>query len=265
MRTAFSLCVILLLAIPVFGQNRGGTNTGGFNNGNTTFGQNTTGTGGTGFGGNSQTGTGGNQNNSGLGGQSGIGGGGFGSGFSFDPSFSASAFGGNSSANPTLSRAGMVGMGMGMGMGMSGFGMGGMGGMGMGMGSSGMGMQQQQQQTKVRPTVRLGFEVARPSAQIRAQQAQLTLARLPQAERFAGIELQMDGNRAIVSGQLKEPQDAELLRQLLLLEPGVYQVDLQQLNSANEPSVTDGLRDSSRIQPQPAESVPSSELVPPPG
>jgi len=162
-------------------------------------------------------------------------------------------------------------MGMGMGMGMSGMGGMGMGGMGMGMGGMGMGGMgmgrsgmQQQSQTKVRPTVVLGFEVARPSPQQRAQQVQLNLTRLPQPQRFAGVTVQVEGNRAVVSGSLKEPKDADLLRQLLLLEPGVFQVDMQQMESNSSEDSPSNRDSSSRIPNLQSELVPSDEIVPAP-
>lgn len=215
------------------------------------------------------------------GGQGNAGGGGFGSGFSFDPRFSATTvdnpFGGGGMNAGRAGAAGMGGLGMGMGgMGMGGLGMGGMGGMGlgmgMGMGMGGLGMggfgmggmgMQQQQQSKLRPTVRLGFEVERPSPVRRSQQAQMTLSRLPQAERFAGVNVVMDGNRAIATGSLENSADAGLLRQLLLLEPGIYQVDVSQL-TPSERSATASENQGPENLELPPESGSSETLVPPP-
>lgn len=260
MKNVFALCLLLSLSVPASAQFRVGSGVPG------TGGQGTggLGTGGVGTGGNSGFGrTGQTGGQTGAGGQTGTGGGGLGSGFSFDPGFGTSAFANpfrNSGNNVGMNRMGMMGMG-GMGMGGMGFGGMGMGGMGMGrFGMGGMGSQQQQQ-SKFRPTVQLGFEVVGPSPQQRAQQAQFTLARLPQSQRFTGVTVQMEGSRAVVSGKLKEPKDAELLRQLLLLEPGVYQVDLQQLDSATEQNSPSNRSDSS------ARSLPPSvtaELVPAP-
>ena len=61
---------------------------------------------------------------------------------------------------------------------------------------------------------------------------QLTLTRLPQPERFAGVSVQLDGRTAVATGSLNNPRDAELLKQLLLLEPGVYEVDVSQVTAA---------------------------------
>lgn len=252
MNARLTIAILILTSAPVWAQNRGG-NTNFPTNGGTGSGL----TGG-------QTGTG-----AGIGGGGTTGLGGFGSGFSFDPNFGTTTMAnpfGNAANGSQMSpmRTMGIGMGMGMGMGMGGFGMGGMGGMGGGMG--GFGMQQQQSQTKVRPTVVLGFEVARPSSQQRAQTVRLTLDRLPQAQRFAGVAVEIDGSRAVVSGSLKDPKDAELLRQLLLLEPGVYQVDMQQLNN-DTPDVQEASpsnRDSSGLREVRPSPIPNAEIVPAP-
>ncbi len=163
---------------------------------------------------------------------------------------------------------GMMGMG-GMGMGMGGMGMG-MGGMGMGMGMGGMGGRGQQQngrggmggsgqqQYTLRPTVKLGFDVPTPNSQARGQQIQLTMARLPQPSRFAGANVSIDGRRAIVTGNVDKSQ-REILKRLLLLEPGIYEVDMSQLDGA-----TSGDSSSSRAILQDAEPVSPAETVPTP-
>jgi hypothetical protein len=229
-------------------------------------GRNTGGLGGA-TGNNPTDGTGGrNLGTGGVGGQANTGGA-FGGGFNFDPRFNATTFGnpfgaagggiGNRMGNMGMGGLGMGGMG-GMGMGMGGMGMGGMGfGRGMGgFGMGGMGMQQQQQ-SKLRPTVRLGFEVERPSAVRRSQQVQMRLSRLPQAQRFSGVDVVMDGSRAIATGSLANPADAGLLRQLLLLEPGVYEVDISQLNAASDNKIPESIGSAPEL-------VPSDSLVPPP-
>lgn len=130
----------------------------------------------------------------------------------------------------------MGGMGGGMGMmGMGGMGMGGMGMGGMGMGGmGGMGRNQQQnqrmgangqQQYTLRPTLKLGFAPTLPSNEIRSSQIQTTMARIPQAQQFAGVNVQVSGNTAFVSGNIA-PDQAQVLRRLLMLEPGIYQVQL---------------------------------------
>ncbi|MBX3424001.1 MAG: hypothetical protein KF752_20785 [Pirellulaceae bacterium] len=119
-----------------------------------------------------------------------------------------------------------IGMGMGMGMGMGGFGMG-----GFGMNRSGMGGMggNQQQRPKLRPTVSVDFEVDRPTNQQRLNQVQVNLSKLPQPGRFTGVNVQMVGSKAVVTGSLPNSKDADVLKQLLLLEPGIYEVDVRSL------------------------------------
>lgn len=134
---------------------------------------------------------------------------------------------------------GMGGMGLG-GMGMGGMGMGGMGMGGMGMGRGGMGGGgnmgrggNQQQQIQVRPTVKVGFDSNLPTAQARTSAVRTTMTLLPQPERFRGVTVQVEGRKAIVTGTLAKQTDARVLRHLLLLEPGIYEVDLSALEKAN--------------------------------
>lgn len=175
----------------------------------------------------------------------------------------------------TTGRTGMMGMGgmgmmgmggMGMGMGMGGMGMGGMGMGGMGGrgqqqngrgGMGGMGGTGQQQYT-LRPTVKLGFDVPMPNSQARGQQIQITMAKLPQPSRFAGANIAIDGRKAIVTGDVDRNQ-RELLKRLLLLEPGIYEVDMSRLDGA-----TSGDSSSSRANRQDAESVTPADTVPSP-
>lgn len=156
---------------------------------------------------------------------------------------------------------GMMGMGgMGMGMGGMGMGMGGMGGRGGQQqgGRGGMGGTGQQQQYTLRPTVKLGFDVPMPNSQARSQQIQVTMARLPEPSRFAGANISIDGRKAIVSGSVDKNQ-RELLKRLLLLEPGIYEVDMSKLVSA-----TAGESSSTRADRLNPEAVAPSETVPAP-
>jgi hypothetical protein len=218
-------------------------------------------TGGTGMGGAANTG---------ATGVTGSGTGQAGSSFNFDPRFGAATFanpfgatGGAANAN-RLGGMGMGGMGMGgMGMGMGGFGMGGFGlGMGMGGRMGGMGMQQQQQ-SRLRPTVRLGFEISRAPTQQRSQRAQATLSRLPQSERFAGTDVRIDGERAIVTGSVRNAADAGLLKQLLLLEPGIFEVDVTELVAVQDRPMPGSPTPVERL-PIPPQIDPRDDVVPAP-
>lgn len=144
----------------------------------------------------------------------------------------------------------MGGMGM-MGMGgMGGMGMMGMGGMGMGgMGMGGMGMNRNQQnmrggtgtgqQYQVRPTVKLGFDPSLPTTQARSQNIRATMTRIPSAEKFAGANVTVEGRKAIVTGTIDKDK-VEVFKRLLQLEPGIYEVDMSQVNVTT---------DSSKVRP----------------
>ena len=153
-----------------------------------------------------------------------------------------------------MGMGGMGGMGMG-GMGMGGMGMGGMGGRGQQQqGRGGMGGTGQQQST-MRPTVKLGFDVPMPNSQARSQQIKVTMARLPEPSRFAGANISIDGRKAIVSGSVDKSQ-REVLKRLLLLEPGIYEVDMSKLASATAGESTSA-RTNRNAEPVTAETVPA--------
>jgi hypothetical protein len=191
----------------------------------------------------------------------GVGGtGGFGQGFTFNSGLGLGAspmgmsgMGGMTGRSGFGGMGGMMGMGgMGMGMGMGGMG-GGRGGQTGRGGAGGMGGTQQQYQ--IRPTVKLGFEVARPSGQQRTQQFTSTIARLPQPERFAGISVKVDGRTAIATGKLGNTADATLLKNLLLMEPGIYEVDISALTGQkNSTSPSD--KPATRTEQVPAVPAP---------
>jgi hypothetical protein len=176
---------------------------------------------------------------------------GFGSAFEFDP-----VFGAVSPNSRGMGNGSMNSMGMTNSMGMGGFGMGRLGmGMGMGMsfgGNRGFGNMnsQQQQKQQMRTTVKLGFDPPAPSAQVRTQAARVNLSRLPEPQRFAGINVELIGRKAVASGKISKAADADLLKQLLLLEPGVFEVDLSGLAGSQQQS-------SSRNNSAYAEEVPA--------
>lgn len=259
MRLCLTAMVLLLSSSTGWTQTRTGTTTGS-TSGNNTFGQ------GFSFGSSaSQVGTTG-AGMAGTGMAGGTGGTGtFGSPFSFNSANTGTATG----------MTGMNRMGMGMGgmsMGMGGMGMGGMGmgGMGMGRGGmGGMGMNNRggmgntmQQRAQIRPTVKIGFESTLPSSEQRTQQVSATVSRLPQPERFQGANVTVEGRKAIVTGSLPKQADANLLKQLLLLEPGIYEVDLSALTkskSTTSSNSSNANSNSSQLRPAEQVSVPAPE------
>ncbi|QDV26647.1 hypothetical protein [Aureliella helgolandensis] len=150
----------------------------------------------------------------------------FGNGFAFDAGFGGNVFGGNTAAAALGGAA----------LGRSGFG-GGFGGGGFG-GGRGAQNQNQQNETKVRATVKLGFKIDGPPPALRSRQLNSTLARLPLQRQFANIHVVMDGSTAVLSGIAKNPEDLGVLRQLLLMEPGVQEVNLSQIQTpVSEPEL----------------------------
>jgi hypothetical protein len=272
MKKSLAILLSLFIASSSVAQTRpggtGGTGTGGTGGGGTPR----TGTGGTsgfnfgnsGFGTTSGTSgfgtTGGTTGGSGLGQTSGVGS--FGQGFTFNGGFGlgASPMGMTGMGGRSSFGMGMGGMGMGMGgMGMGGMGMGGMGmgGRGGATGGRSGGMGGTQQQYQIRPTVKLGFTVATPSAAQRTQQFTSTIARLPQPERFAGVNVKVEGRKAIASGKLVSKADAKLLKNLLLMEPGIYDVDISALTG--ETKATPGASSpSDRAVIEEVQAVPTS-------
>lgn len=247
MRKVIAITLILLCGQSTLAQTRTGSTTG------------TTGT----TGGTTGTGTLGN---------SGLSNAGFGQQFNFSQGFAATGIASPFGAATGMSGMGMSGMGM-RNMGMGGMGMGGMGMMGMGMGGMGMGMggmgmgmnrnqqnmrggmgNSMQQQYSIRPTVKPGFDSTLPTTQVRTQQIRATMTRLPQPERFAGANITVEGKKAIVTGTVDKSQ-VEVLKHLLQLEPGIYEVDMSQVNGGNG--------SSSRNRPV-AEAVTPGPAVPPP-
>lgn len=164
-----------------------------------------------------------------------------GSGFSFDPRFGTTAVG-NAFSTGVGGLGGIGGIGgigglggigggrLGGGLGGfgGGFGGGGFGGGGFG-GRGGFGQNQQQQnQSKIRATIKVGFDYQAPPPQSQAIAIQNRLARLPIPQRFDQAQIQFVGRQAVVRGTFEDPEDIAVLRQLLLLEPGVEEVDVSQ-------------------------------------
>ena len=179
-----------------------------------------------------------------------------GTAFSFDPRFSATPFG---SAFGTGGLGGVGGLGGGLG-GIGGIGggfgggrFGGLGGFGGGLGGrGGFGQNQQQQnQTKIRATAKVGFDYNAPQPQAQATTVRATLARLPIPERFNQAQIDFSGRTAVVSGNFKNADDIAVLKQLLLLQPGIEDVDVRNATSSAA---------SSSVVPAPATGRSSQEL-----
>lgn len=152
----------------------------------------------------------------------------FGSGFTFDPRFGATSFATPFGTGIGGGVGGVGGLG-GFGGGLSGSRFGSFGGgFGGGFGRGGFGQTQQQNQSKIRATAKVGFEFQAPPAQAQATTIRATLARLPLPPKFEQAQIQFDGRTAVVMGNFKNAEDVAVLKQLLLLEPGVSEVDVRE-------------------------------------
>ncbi len=107
-------------------------------------------------------------------------------------------------------------------------GLGGMGGLG-GLGGlsqlfGGMG-QSQQQQRSVRTRLSSGIQVTPLAASSVGNSVNSRLASMPTTSRFTGINVQMDGRTAILTGLVSSESDKRMARLLVRLEPGVSKIE----------------------------------------
>ncbi len=114
--------------------------------------------------------------------------------------------------------------------GMGGFGMGGMGGFGMGgMGRGMMGMfggqQQQQPGANLRFPFVVRFQVAPLIPEVTRQKAETRLTKLPALSRFNKVAVALADGKATLSGEVVSAKEKSLIERLVLLEPGITDVD----------------------------------------
>jgi hypothetical protein len=116
-------------------------------------------------------------------------------------------------------------------------GMGGLGRMGGMMGPMGMGGMYGQmmyntlsrQRRPLRVPISLGidppatFSGVTPPAQI-GQRAQVRLTKIPQLRANGSVKVEMEGEIAVLRGEVKTKHDADLMTRVLLLEPGIADV-----------------------------------------
>lgn len=160
---------------------------------------------------------------------------GFGSGAqsnSIQSAFSGAALGGNALGGNT----GLTNFGRGfVGGGIAG---GGFGGGGFGGGGAG---QNQENQTPIPFTLKLGFKPKLRSPAEVARTLTSRMVRLPLPVKFANMSVAVQGTTAIITGQVPTHEDAEVAKQLVLLEPGIEDVqnDLswQRENDWDQPEV----------------------------
>ena len=186
-----------------------------------------------------------------------------------DAGFGATAPGNAGLFNGTTT-FGNVGLGGNTGAGLGGAGgvgglggIGGVGGLGGGLGGFGLGfgiaqgasrggfgganqfnMQQQGQQgeTTIRASIKLGFSVPRPSGTARAEAIATRLSRIPLNADLSGVNLLVSGDTVVLSGSIDDPDSARLIERLMLLEPGIYNVQNELQVVSNTPAAPSDTR-----------------------
>lgn len=155
----------------------------------------------------------------------------------FSDGFTSAA--GNFGAAATTGNLGGLNSGLG-GFGLGGFG-GGLGGFGLGGFGGGFGgglNQNSQQQQTIRATVKLGFSMPPIPGPVQTRQVNARMSRLPLPSRFAGVQVQIADRIAYIPDGVSE-EDAGLLARLLMLEPGVDDVESEY--TREDPSVSDAM------------------------
>ncbi|MEM8734276.1 MAG: hypothetical protein AAGG44_08640 [Planctomycetota bacterium] len=154
---------------------------------------------------------------------------------------------------------GTTGLGGGFGR-LGGFG-GGFGGFGGGFGGGLGGFNQQQNDAKIRATIKLGFKYEPPRSSLRTQRLNATLRRLPLPSKFQGVQVAINDRTAFVSGRNVAEEDRDVLEQLVLLEPGIDDVEFADFSASDrsQPQVTIERNANSVL-----EGVPAQQVVPQP-
>jgi hypothetical protein len=121
------------------------------------------------------------------------------------------------------------------GLGGFGGGLGGFGGLG-GLGQLGN-LNQDDGETKVRATVRLGFEVPGRTMDTRVSELSRRLQNVRLPERLQTMEVALAGRTAFLTGTATNGGDIRLMSRLLMLEPGIdtVQIDVQPVAEVVEP------------------------------
>jgi osmotically-inducible protein OsmY len=77
----------------------------------------------------------------------------------------------------------------------------------------------------LRTSVELGFQApAAPTPSAVSSRVQTRIARIPKIQEMGSINVQMEGQTAVLQGQVASAQDRDLVARMLLLEPGISDV-----------------------------------------
>ncbi len=192
-----------------------------------------------------------------------------------DPSFGASAIGGNTAnaaLGGALGRTGLGGIGGLGGLGGLGGGFGGGFGGGLGgLGGRGAQNMNNQNETRVRATVKIGFDYNSPAPAVRSQAINSRLARIPLPAKYNTVQVAMQGRKAVITGTVPTTADGKVIERLLSLEPGVDGVDNQLVftaESSRSTSANGATSNSAQPVPpsinRPLQRPATPELVPSP-
>jgi hypothetical protein len=84
-----------------------------------------------------------------------------------------------------------------------------------------------QNETRIRATVKIGFDYDAPVPAARSQAINSRLARIPLPPKYNTVNVTMQGRKAVITGTVPTTADGKLIERLLSLEPGVDGVDNQ--------------------------------------
>ncbi len=91
----------------------------------------------------------------------------------------------------------------------------------------------------LRTSVELGFQApAAPTPTVVSSRVQNRIARIPRIQEMGSVNVQMEGQTAVLQGQVASAQDRDLVARMLLLEPGISDVRNElTLAASNDPAV----------------------------
>lgn len=126
-----------------------------------------------------------------------------------------------------------------------------------------------QNETRIRATVKIGFDYDQPIPAARSRAINSRLARIPLPPKYNTVQVAMQGRKAVITGNVPTTADGKMIERLLSLEPGVDGVDNQLVYTAetSQSSARDGQTENNSAAPSVNRSLlPSAaaELVPSP-
>ncbi|TVS09222.1 MAG: BON domain-containing protein [Planctomycetaceae bacterium] len=90
----------------------------------------------------------------------------------------------------------------------------------------------------LRTSVELGFQApVAPTPTAVSSRVQNRIARIPRIQEMGSVNVQMEGQTAVLQGQVASAQDRDLVARMLLLEPGISDVRNElTLSTSNDPA-----------------------------